>query len=652
MAVVINKTNGTQLTSVPDGTVNGPGLTQTSSSLFLLGRNYTNYGELVNENFVRLLENFASDNPPVVPTALLTGQLWYDTANSQLKLYGGNGWKTIGTVQTGGTQPTLPVPQDGDMWYDTVNAQLKIYGLLAQTSSGVKGWKTVGPAYTYSQSQTGSFAENIQDTNGTDRTCIVFRVNNTPISVFSKQAFTIYNAVRPQYPGIGPGIVPGLNFVHNNTIPGFTLAADGLDAVSIGGVSLNNLLRKDQSGTVNGSLTLNNNNGLIIGTVGNVQLSTDVPGAFNISNSNPGTSINLKTTGTTGSTITLLEASGLTTTVNINGSLNVAGNISGGGAGGAGLAVESVNTSMVKALNGQTTIIDATDNNDVMLYGTFVGNVVGNLTSALATISGNVEIGGLTTIAGMLYATGGAEINGGVFNSGRFEDPIMHHANINASTLNSPTLTGTPVAPTQDVGNNSTAIATTAFVKTFAQNLLPTGAIIMWSGSVSSIPGGWLLCDGSQGTPNLVDRFVIGAGGLGKTQPASTGGSKGISTNTGAAGAHSHNITLNPHALTVDELPPHTHNVDQLFGQLDDVGGGAAIDRNGASFQYYNSYGNDGDNDTGGQLYFYTRTLSQGAGQAHSHTGQASYAPDHSHALNITDSRPPFYALCFIMKSN
>lgn len=652
MAVVINKTNGTQLTSVPDGTVNGPGLSQTNSSLFLLGRNYTNYGELVNENFVRLLENFASDNPPVVPTALLTGQLWYDTANAQLKLYTGSGWKVVGTVQTGSTQPTLPVPQDGDMWYDTANAQLKVYGLVSQASAGVKNWKVVGPAYTYGQSQTGSFAEDILDQNGTNRTCIVFRINNVPISVFSKQAFTIYNTVRSQYSGIGPNILPGLNFIHNNTIPGFTLASDGIDANTISGASLSNLVRSDQSGTITGSLTIAHNNGLIIGATSNVQLSTNSLGAVNLQNANPGTSINLRTTGVTGSTITLLEASGATTTVNINGSLNVSGNISGGGAGGAGLAVESVNTSRVKALDGQTTIIDATDRNDVIVYGTFVGNVVGNLTSSLASISGDVNIGGETTVVGTLYAEGGAIINGGTFNSGTFEDPVMHHANITASTLDSPMLTGNPVAPTPGPGNNSTSIATTEFVQSYVSGVLPIGAIIMWSGTTTNIPSGWALCDGSNGTPNLVDRFVIGAGGIGRTQPNTTGGSKGISASTATAGAHTHTITLNGHALTVEELPAHTHNVDQLFGQQDDVGGSAAVDRNGASFQWYNSLGNDGDNDTGGATWFYTRTAATGSGQAHSHSGQANYATEHTHAINLADTRPPFYALCFIMKTN
>jgi len=73
----------------------------------------------------------------------------------------------------------------------------------------------------------------------------------------------------------------------------------------------------------------------------------------------------------------------------------------------------------------------------------------------------------------------------------------------------SPNFTGTPTAITAAPGTNTTQIATTAFV---LANGVPSGSIIMWSGSIASIPSGWLLCNGSSGTPDLRDRFVVGAG--------------------------------------------------------------------------------------------------------------------------------------------
>jgi microcystin-dependent protein len=80
------------------------------------------------------------------------------------------------------------------------------------------------------------------------------------------------------------------------------------------------------------------------------------------------------------------------------------------------------------------------------------------------------------------------------------------------SDSNSPTFTGTPLAPTANAGTNNTQIATTAFATAAAAAAFPVGGIIMWSGSIASIPSGWALCNGSNGTPDLRNRFVVGAG--------------------------------------------------------------------------------------------------------------------------------------------
>jgi hypothetical protein len=88
---------------------------------------------------------------------------------------------------------------------------------------------------------------------------------------------------------------------------------------------------------------------------------------------------------------------------------------------------------------------------------------------------------------------------------------------------NSPTFTGTPLAPTANTGTNNTQIATTAFVTTAVGASFPTGGIILWSGSIAAIPSGWALCNGSNGTPDLRNRFVVGAGST--YAVAATGGS-------------------------------------------------------------------------------------------------------------------------------
>jgi hypothetical protein len=104
--------------------------------------------------------------------------------------------------------------------------------------------------------------------------------------------------------------------------------------------------------------------------------------------------------------------------------------------------------------------------------------------------------------------------------------------------LESPALTGTPSAPTPVTTDDSTTIATTGFTQALMQAMLPAGVITMWSGSILTIPAGWVLCDGTNATPDLRNRFIVGAGD--DYSVADNGGE-----------AHS--------TLTTAELPGHTH---------------------------------------------------------------------------------------------
>lgn len=112
---------------------------------------------------------------------------------------------------------------------------------------------------------------------------------------------------------------------------------------------------------------------------------------------------------------------------------------------------------------------------------------------------------------------------------------------------NSPTFTGTPAAPTATTGTNTTQLATTAFVTTAVAASFPSGGIVLWSGSIASIPSGWFLCNGSNGTPDLRDKFIVGAGSA--YAVAATGGSAdaivvshthSFSGTTNTTGAHVH----------------------------------------------------------------------------------------------------------------
>jgi hypothetical protein len=91
--------------------------------------------------------------------------------------------------------------------------------------------------------------------------------------------------------------------------------------------------------------------------------------------------------------------------------------------------------------------------------------------------------------------------------------------------LNSPTFTGTPAGPTASFGTNTTQLASTAFVQSAIAPLLPAGLILLWSGSQASIPSGWVLCDGTNSTPDLRGRFVIGAGSIAASATGTAGAS-------------------------------------------------------------------------------------------------------------------------------
>jgi hypothetical protein len=184
----------------------------------------------------------------------------------------------------------------------------------------------------------------------------------------------------------------------------------------------------------------------------------------------------------------------------------------------------------------------------------------------------------------------------------------------------SPTFTGIPLAPTQATATTSnTQIATTAFVQaaiTAANSvLLPSGTIVLWSGSVAAIPTGWVLCNGSNSTPDLRNRFVVGAGST--YAVGATGGSADAITVS-----HTHTATS-----TVTD-PGHTHTT--TINATNNQGGGPA----------WLFMGNGGSQGTG------THTSSS---QTTGVTVATTVASTGSSGTNA--NLPPYYALCYIMKT-
>jgi len=176
---------------------------------------------------------------------------------------------------------------------------------------------------------------------------------------------------------------------------------------------------------------------------------------------------------------------------------------------------------------------------------------------------------------------------------------------------NSPTFTGAPLAPTANTGTNNTQIATTAFVQTALAGGFPSGGIVLWSGSIAAIPSGWALCNGSNGTPDLRNRFIVGAGS-GYAVNATGGSADAIVV------SHTHTATS-----TVTD-PGHTHGLDYNATLPFDGGGGIPNSTFGGSVNRQTA-----SNTTG--ITVSTTNASTGSSGTNANL-------------------PPYYALAYIMK--
>lgn len=153
---------------------------------------------------------------------------------------------------------------------------------------------------------------------------------------------------------------------------------------------------------------------------------------------------------------------------------------------------------------------------------------------------------------------------------------------------------------------------------------MPAGVIVMWSGALANIPSGWALCDGSNGTPNLLDRFVVSVPN-GGTNPGTTGG------------AHTY-------SLNAAQLPAHAHT------------GSGTTNNNGNHNHYMAGYNLEGGPLPGNTLPFYNwsnPTTSHNVnttGDAGDHAHTFSFTTDATGSGATIDNRPAYFALAFIMK--
>ena len=325
MAYTINLTDGSIFATIADGTIN------TSSSMILVGKNYAGYGEFLDENFIHLLENGSNT---VAPGAPLTGQLWWDKANSLMKVYTGTAFKTISAATASATAPTGNVV--GDIWWDTVNQQLKVWNGTT--------WVLVGPASSSSQGTSGAIVETVTDNAAVDHVVIKLYVANTVVGIISKDAtFTPGGAGITGFATVSPGIQLS-STVSNNLFRG-----TATDSNALGGLLSTSFLRSDANDTTSGTLGIINDTGLTVGADQDAKISvTTATSSVNFQNQTQDANIAL-VVNDGGVTTTAMLVNGATSQVGVLGITNL--NASGvGNIGAAGAVFNTVFATATTAL--------------------------------------------------------------------------------------------------------------------------------------------------------------------------------------------------------------------------------------------------------------------------------------------------------------
>ena len=278
MTYKINKTDGSLIAEVIDSAID-----QTTTDITLIGKNVSGYGEFINENFVKMLENFANTSQPNNP---LAGQLWFDTSENRLKVYDGLGFKNGSGPIVQGTAPTTAI--QGDFWIDSAENQLHFYTGASSRHLASKIWKD-------SQGLSGFEVDTIYDTNNAPRVIVKLWAGGTNglLGIFSK--YPVAFTPRENTPGLGGftgPISPGFN--QNTSIAGmkFNVTATSADALiddqglekraeNFISTSGNSTIDTDINGF--GTLTIQNETPLILGSGSDSVIRVD-QAAFQIVN--------------------------------------------------------------------------------------------------------------------------------------------------------------------------------------------------------------------------------------------------------------------------------------------------------------------------------------------------------------------------------
>jgi hypothetical protein len=256
MAYKINNTFGTLLVTLADGTID-----VATTDLTLIGKGYAGFGEKLNENLVKMLENF---NNTSAPNNKIQGQLWFDQVNKRINVWTGDKWKPAGGPSNSTSAPTNAV--QGDLWFDTSNTQLYVYTGTA--------WTLIGPTTVAGSGVTQVLTEVVQDSAGVNRSILKLVTNDVVVGVISNLAFTPSSSETNAAALIAAGfsaVAQGIQL--SSSVSSAKFRGTATDSDALGGVAAANYLRSDANDSTNSSFTIANDTGLILGAGSDITMS-------------------------------------------------------------------------------------------------------------------------------------------------------------------------------------------------------------------------------------------------------------------------------------------------------------------------------------------------------------------------------------------